>query len=134
MTSIRIDGLSELIARVSEAQARKILEPPMRRAVLRLERGMKQYPPQRPGSTYRRGIDPRSERLGQRWTSNVQATGSGLRGTVGNNASYAPWVQASAFQARTHRNRWQTDVDVMDDNEAKIVDDFARTVEKALEG
>jgi len=47
------------------------------------------YPPKsgRPGDTYRRGIDPRSERLGQRWMLSVSR--GGWRVEVGNIASYA---------------------------------------------
>ena len=127
MPSIKITGLSELVSRLGEAATSEILKPPMHRSVLRLQRDMAQYPSPPAGSTYRR-----TGTLGRRWTTDVNVTAHGIRGAVGNNTPYAPWVQAEAFQAWMHRGRWQTDRDVLDDNEGAILADFARTVEQAL--
>ena len=129
--AITITGVDELIAKLGKAQGNAVLKDPMQRAVYRIEDGMKVYPPQPAGSTYRRGQDPRSEDLGGKWTTKVTATANGLTGKIGNNVSYAPWVQSHQFQAR-HMGYWQTDMEVIDKNRAAIVADFQQAIEKAL--
>jgi len=44
----------------------------------------------------------RSGNLGRRWTSRVDASADGVKGTVGNNASYARWVQGNPGQQPFH--------------------------------
>lgn len=79
---------------------------------------LKSYPRQRnPDSDYIRGYGmagakrQTSEDLGARWTKVVEA--SRLIMEIGNNASYAPYVQSEELQADIHRHWWQTDVDAI---------------------
>jgi hypothetical protein len=128
MASIEIQGIDALIRKLdSMEQVNDVLNPPMQRAVLRLQRDMADYPPARPGSSYRR-----TGTLGRRWLSKVERTGNGLVGTVGNNTSYGPWVQSKMFQARWMRH-WQTDEDVLERNRQRIVDDFEQAIQRALD-
>lgn len=142
MIEVTITGTSELLAKFDRVQAAHILQQPMRRAVLRLEAYMKVYPPVRPGQRYVRGrgmpdadgIVRRltSEQLGKRWTTAIKQEGQYLVGNVGNNASYAPFVQSRQFQARVHRGRWRTDVQAMNENAGVIIGDFEEAIRRAL--
>ncbi len=125
-TTIQIDGIPELFAKLDRVQAIDTLRPPMQRGVYRLQGYMANYPPQAPTSYVRTGT------LGRRWTTKVTQGGDGLVGKVGNNTEYGPFVQSSAFQASVHRGRWQTDADAIQDNERAIVADFERTIQAAL--
>ena len=128
--SIRIEGIDELNKRIADAKSEKVLRKPMHRAVLRIQRDMAKYPRQRNMSTTYR----RTGTLGRRWTTKVKTSQGGARGVVGNNTRYAPWVQSERFQAGQHRNWWQTDEDVVTDNEDAIVTDFRKAIEDALDG
>lgn len=108
-------NVDEVIARLRRYQADlpAIVRPPLDRGGLRVEAGMKPYPPPPPNSRYVRGAPPHSEKLGSRWTSR-SISGPGFVGReVGNTASYGPWVQSRELQARVHQGRWQTDEDVI---------------------
>jgi len=140
--TIEIKGTDALIAKLGKAQGAAILRDPMRRAVLRLQYDMQEYPPQRAGSRYVRGRGMAdadgvvrrltSQQLGKRWTTKIAPEGSALVGHVGNNVSYAPFVQSQKFQVRIHRGRWQTDVQVMNKNAATIIGDFEAAIRRAL--
>lgn len=56
----------------------------------------------------------------------------GVRGEVGNNTKYAPWVGSQRFQARMHRGRWTTDEGALTSERANIEDDFNAAVAAAL--
>lgn len=108
-------NVEAVIAKLRRYQADllAIVTPPLDQGGLRVEAGMKPYPPPPPDSRYVRGAPPRSEKLGSRWTTR-RIAGDGFVGReVGNNASYGPWVQSSELQARVHKDRWQTDEDVI---------------------
>lgn len=109
-----------------------LIEPPITAGVIRVEGRLKAYPPPRPGQTYRRGIDRRSERLGQRFTHRVTRTADGVRGEIGNNASYAPWVISEEFQAWMHRRRWTTDEEALQAEAPGIEEELGRVVIRAL--
>jgi hypothetical protein len=129
MATIEIQGIDALIRKLdSMEQVNDVLNPPMQRAVLRLQRDMADYPPARPGSSYRR-----TGTLGRRWTTEITRNGNGLIGKTGNNTSYGPWVQSKQFQARVHRGRWQTDEDVLERNRRRITDDFDATIQRELD-
>ncbi len=140
--TIEIRGTDAIIAKLGKAGATQILRLPMQRAVNDILREMKQYPPQRPGSRYVRGrgmanaagvVEHRtSQNLGKRWTTKVFQEGSYLTGKVGNNATYAPFVQSQKFQARIHRGRWQTDTQVVNRLARTIIGDFEQTIAEAL--
>lgn len=130
MASIEIQGIDALIRKLdSMERVNDILEPPMQRAVLRLQRDMAEYPPQRPGSSY-----VRTGTLGRRWTTQVTRSGDGLTGKIGNNTVYAPFVQSARFQAAVHRGRWNnTDEATLERNRQRIVDDFDNAIQRALD-
>ncbi len=129
MARIEIKGVDKLQAKLrSVNDLRRVLEPPMQRSVLRLQRDMADYPPPPPRSTYRR-----TGTLGRRWTTRVQNPPGGLQGKVGNNTRYAPWVQSRRFQAGIHRGRWQTDEQVTERNRQAIIQDFNRTIQRELD-
>ena len=144
MVEITIAGTDQLIARLGRVEGANILRDPMRRAVLRLEAAMKEYPPERPGQRYVRGrgmpdadgIVRRltSEQLGKKWTTRIKQEGEYLVGSVGNNASYGPFVQSRRFQARVHQGRWRTDEQAMNENAAAIIGDFEAAIRRALGG
>ena len=142
MVEIEIRGTDALIAKLGKVQATNVLRDPMQRAVLRIQRDMQEYPPQRVGSRYVRGrgmanaagvvAHRTSQQLGKRWTTKIYQEGAYLTGKVGNNVTYAPFVQSRQFQARVHRGRWQTDVQVVNRLARIIVGDFETTVAQAL--
>lgn len=96
------------------------------------------YPRQRSGSRYVRGrgmANSRgqvrrltSQRLGTRWTTRVSTSGGEIKGEVGNNVTYGPYVQDAQRQARVHRGVWQTDEDVINQNQREIVGVFDRVI------
>lgn len=139
---ITVNGVDRIVARLGRVESMRQLAPAMRRAVHRLQRDMQEYPPTRPGSRYVRGRGMAdadgvvrrltSEHLGKRWTTKVTASATELVGTVGNNVSYAPFVQSRQFQAAVHRGRWLTDAQAMNRNADAIVRDFEQAIEAAL--
>jgi len=126
---IEIKGVDELIRKLGRATATETLRTPMVRSVQELQRRMADYPPQRPGSSYRR-----TGTLGRRWTTEITQTENGLDGRVGNNTEYGPFVQSDRFQARVHRGRWQTDRSVTEKAAPDILADFRNAIDRALAG
>ena len=123
---LKLDGFDELRKKLGDFKALDVLTPPMQDAMIRLEGRMKQYPPQRPTKYIRTGV------LGKRWVTKVERQGGRLVGSVGNNTTYAPFVQSAMFQAKIHQGRWQTDQIVMDEEQAAIIRDFERAIAEAL--
>lgn len=101
--TVEVRGIEALRGRL-DVDGLGILQPVMSRAVIRVERAMKKYPTPPSDSSY-----VRTGTLGRRWTHEVQRGASEIRGVVGNNTQYGPWVQNEQFQARVHRGRWLTD-------------------------
>ena len=129
MANIEIRGIDALMRKLNNAQdVNNVLRPPMQRAVFRLQRDMAQYPPARPNSSY-----VRTGTYGRRWTTQLNESGQGLTGKVGNKVSYGPFVQSERFQAAIHRNRWLTDQRAVDNNRQRIVDDFEQAIQRALD-
>lgn len=126
--TITIKGLDEAVAKLERLGIAKALEPAMYKAVLRLEARMKDYPaPPRLSRYIRTGT------LGRRWTHEVTRSGNAIRGKVGNNASYGPWVQSKRFQTRVHRNTgWITDEQAIQEETQNIVRDFEQAIREAL--
>jgi len=125
----------EVIARLQRFRAdlAAIVRPPLERGGLRVEAGMKPYPPPPPNSRYVRGAPPHSEKLGSRWTSR-SISGEGFVGReVGNTASYAPRVQSAERQAPIHCGRWQTDEQVITQELPAVVSDVRRALVEAAD-
>ncbi len=124
--SITIRGIPELQRKLGQNWT-SVLEPPMQRAVLLVQRDMADYPQQRPGSSY-----VRTGTLGRTWTTEVTEMGNGVQGKVGNVTEYAPLVQSKRFQSLIHRGRWQTDEDVLQRDMPRIVRLFQDAIDEAL--
>ena len=74
----------------------------------------------------------RTGKLGQSWTWRITTTGSGLRGQVGTNLKYAPWVQSSESQARIHQGNWLTDMGALNAKRDEIGRRFRTAIRAAL--
>jgi len=131
--SATIEGVDELVQRFGTLQMQHILRPPMLRGILEIQAAMQEYPAPPPNSKYLRGIDAKSEQLGKRWTHRVYTEPGSIFAAVGNNASYAPYVQNFKFQAKIHKRRWITDKEAMTKYLPGIVEDFQRVIRRALE-
>jgi hypothetical protein len=127
--SIQIQGLEQLFRKFGVVQSKRILRPPMQRAVYRLVRRMATYPPAPADSKYvRQGI------LGKGWHAPpIKEFPDGLEGKVANKVIYGPLVQSSRFQTRQHRQTgWLTDAQAVREEEGAIVRDFQVAVNEAL--
>lgn len=142
--SISITGIDALYKKLNRAKGIEILEVPMQESVLKLQADMKEYPSpialrtwvradgtagESVGQAYRR-----TGTLGRRWTKRVERSATGLTGRVGNNTSYAPFVQSHVLQAGIHAGRWQTDKEVLENRRPWIIARFKRAIDRALEG
>lgn len=150
MPSVSIRGLDEL-ARRSDINFEELLAEIITRSAIRVEGTMKEYPsPPASGawaaqttraqkaaffSRLRRGeIDgQRTGTLGRRWTYEIKRGNGTVRGEVGNNTEYGPYVQSDAFQARFHRGRWGTDVQAIETEAGLIEEDANRVVARRLQ-
>ena len=103
-------NVDEVIATLRRYQAdiRSIVQKPLDDGAFAAEAYLKPYPAPPPDSTYVRGQPP-SEKLGTRWTTRRISGQEFVGRELGNNASYAFWVQSDELQARVHQDRWQTD-------------------------
>ena len=129
MASIRIEGVDKLMRKFNSLQQiHDILRPPMQRSVMILQADLAKYPAKRPNSSY-----VWTGTLGRSWTPRVRPEGDRLVGRVGTKVIYAPFVQSEKFQARIHRGRWQTDVQVLERNRTRIMRQFESAIEQALE-
>lgn len=124
---IELKGIEQLGKKIARLQKQldagdpgSTIRQAMTRIVLIVQTRMMHYPPQRPGSSYRR-----TGTLGRRWTHRVTTSGSTVTGRVGNNTSYAPQVQSERFQHPVHRGRWQTAEKVIREEESNIRAEFA---------
>jgi hypothetical protein len=138
--SLKIEGIDKLVAKLNVIEAAKYLRPFMSAAVAEIKDGVAVYPPATDANNsmarrwYERGYGPRwqrrdgsvggrrtSERLGTRWTTKV--TNGGLTGEVGNNASYARYVQDRVKQAWFHRRTgWVTAQDVLEERGPRVLE------------
>lgn len=127
MSDIRIRGIEDLQHKLGNmARVHDILEPPMQRSLFRLQASMAKYPP--PSGNY-----ARTGTLGRRWTvAPIERSGGSMRGKVGNNTKYAPFVQSKQFQMAPFRNRWQTDDDVVEMHRTDIINDFENAISDAI--
>ena len=154
MTTIRIDGLPELLAKITRLQQLNSVKTALRVAALHVKGKIAQYPPashrpqgfvsdkQRRGFfaklrsgeievPYRRGISPGSQNLGQRWTTETR--NGGLTQIIGNNASYAPLVQGPGQQTSYHATTgWKTTEQVAQQEGPAVVEYVRLAMEKEL--
>ena len=82
----------------------------------------------------RRGDDNaryrRTVTLGRRWLVDTQYTSTVVRVQLGNNTTYAPFVQDDQRQAGIHRERWTTDAQAI----RTVTPHFVADVESTLRG
>ncbi len=142
--------LNKAFDRLGTAHMQQVLRRPMEESLLLLHSDLTDYPAQSKGKmrfktaaqrryffwAVQNGIITtpyvRTGKLGQSWTWKVDATPSGLRGTVGTNLSYAPWVQSKPDQARIHRGNWLTDYGALDRRRDEIGRRFRDAIRAAL--
>jgi len=84
--------------------------------------------------THRDGVGyERSGKTGQRWTTEVKRTTSGVKGVVGNNAPWAKWVQRAGDQQPFHVvSGWITDKRAVRENSDDINRIWARWIRREL--
>jgi len=112
---IRVDAReAEQMISQAPVQIRRAMRMGMEDATALLLRDMRDYPTQRPGSTY-----IRTHTLDRSWNREVKgqfmAVGDELRGVIFSNGNIAPYnrlVQDDLFQAQVHRGRWLTVQDI----------------------
>lgn len=120
----RIEGIENALRILGAVGTLDTIEPDLKRGALRLEAGMKYYPPARTGSSY-----VRTGRYGQGWNTRFERTENTFVGTVGNNVRYAADVGSAEQQNPIHRRTgWPTDVQVARREEPGIV----RNIEESL--
>lgn len=147
MATVTVRGLDKVIEKLAKVGKPGALRRPMTKAVAHLHDKIAKYPPSSTANSpsngyswYERGFGtrtrtgrawPTSETLGRRWTHEVSANGK--EGTVGNNASYGPYVQSADQQAGFHARRgWVTDEKVAEDEADKVVKFFDDEIEDLL--
>ena len=107
MTTVNIEIDSRQVRRMIDRAPQRVnraLRAAMDDSTILLLREMQTYPPQRPGSTYKR-----TGTLRRSWLRRVSNAGVGVTGEVvssGNMAPYNRLVQDQTRQARVHRGRW----------------------------
>lgn len=146
MLRVEVKNLKRLVRKLNDLEQLEAIKPALQAAALHVKGKIAVYPPASEANTpgqkrwYERGYGPRwpgggrktSEILGKRWS--IKGRDNGLTQIVGNNASYAVYVQSKAHQAWFHAKRnWKTDREVLDDESETIVKFLSDAVEKVLE-
>lgn len=150
MADIEIKGLTELQAQLGKLEGAEYMHQVLKAAGSMLKAYIAEYPPasgaNSPGQRrwYERGYGPKwtrkdgsvggsrtSEALGRRWTVKSEP----MSVTVGNNASYAPFVQSAEKQASVHkRHGWRTDEQAIAEMQPKIESMALAEIARVLEG
>ena len=149
--NIDIQGIEPLMAKLEQLRGMAWLRGVMTGALSDLKNWIAEYPPSSEANIpyqrrwYQRGYGTRwtrkdgsiggratSEQLGQRWTYRVDDNGRG--GVVGNNASYAKWVQGPE-QNRWHERRgWRTTQQAVTEQGPKVIDKIRAEITRLLRG
>lgn len=160
MAAIQIRGIDEVVKALGELEAVKLLKPALEQAVRYIRSEAAIYPPAfkfgpkvRPFSTLKQQrwffaalksgevVVPyrRTRTLGRTWTTKVEADPGLLRGTVGNNTEYAPWVMADEKgsdgrgpQSKRHEGTWMTVGQITADVEPNVQKIFEKAIDAAL--
>lgn len=128
MPGIEIEGIENALRVLGVAGTLDTIEPAMKRGSLRLEAGMKYYPPKPPRSTY-----VRTGRYGQGWNTRFSRREDRIENITGNNVRYGPEVGSEEHQAPVHaRTGWPTDLDVARREEPEIVRDVEAELRRGL--
>lgn len=110
MATVEIEGVDEVIKRFGKFKP--AVEKGLQAIALVIKGWIQPYPEARPESQYRRTMG-----LFKSWTiSPVKNMGV----TIGNNRSYAPFVQDRDRQAAVHQGIWQTVQDAKEEFDPKV--------------
>jgi len=127
VTIKEIEGLNELMEAFANfpAIAAGEVSKAVEKALMLLQGAAADYPPEPPGSTYRR-----TGTLGRLWTSakrvvEQERSGAFVVGRVDNAAPYGPYVQDPQEQAPVHRGRWKTTDQIVREHQAEVDDILA---------
>jgi hypothetical protein len=153
MLAVEVEGLNALLRKLKRLGA-PTYRPAIAEAGALLKGVMATYPPRRHGPQppktmrqrvflinairdgtidfpYRRGQSPGSEGLGRRWT--VQLRDDGLTAAVGNNASYAKFVQSAEEQSAYHETTgWTTDKQAAEEQAGAVRDIFQHHIRRTI--
>lgn len=147
--NIDIRGVEPLMTKLENLRGLKWVRGVMTAALSDLKDWIAEYPPSSEANIpyqrrwYQRGYGTRwmrkngtiggsktSEQLGQRWTYRLDSNGRG--GVVGNNASYAKWVQGPE-QSSWHAERgWRTTPQAVAEQGPRIVDKLRTEISRLL--
>ena len=127
--SFKVKGLEQLLKKLDGANGtiRKELNDAMAKSVFVVHERAKTYPPQRPGSTYKR---KKSAGLGGAWDTEVKSLASDIKGIVSNPTSYGPYVMLEERQAWMHKGRWATTVQIVKEKQHKIMGFFEYAMDR----
>lgn len=148
--TIEIKGMEAIQRKLRDLQPREYAIGTMQASVALLKNEIAPYPPATAANSpmarrwYERGYGNRwlrrdgsiggkrtSQTLGRRWTTKVEQ--QGMRGVVGNNVTYGPFVQSAARQTWYHkRTGWRTDEQAIQRVGPKIRDLWSRAIAKIL--
>ena len=107
---IVVTGVPKLLRKLDAAMADQTIKRGLEGGMNILRDVLKKYPPPPAGSKY-----VRTRRLGNSWAQRTSGFAMKAEGFVGNNTSYARYVQDEEKQAQVHQGRWQTVQSVADD-------------------
>jgi hypothetical protein len=153
---LKIDGLDRVTRKLDSIVAfQRWATPPMTRTVALLQDSIAKYPRKSEGA-FSRLATPRQKRaywakvrsgaithrngyfrtgtLGRKWTTKTEATINGVKGTVGNNAAYAQFVQGDRQQPFHAASGFVTIRQARRDNEGKIQLVWRQAVRQVLTG
>ncbi len=146
--TLQLKGFDKLERKLGPLRAGKYWAGILKAAALDVKNYIAEYPPASEANNpqgrtwYERGFGPRwyradgsiggsrtSETLGRRWTISADSQ----RAVIGNNASYAPFVQSAEQQSPWHKRRgWRTDQETIDKLKDKIMAKVKRAIEDIL--
>jgi hypothetical protein len=145
--TVELRGYDRLERKLGAIEAKRIAKGVLMAAGKDMEGYTAPYPAARGGNGrcwYERGFGTRwrrkdgsihgrqtSEGLGRRWE--VKPIND-LSVSVGNNASYAPYVHDAEAQAGVHKGRWKTIQDAVKDRGQHVIDLFREAIEAAWRG
>jgi len=127
--SLEIKGMDEVLRKLGTIErVQDRLEPVAQREIRRVRTRAQVYPPTLPNQRY-----VRTFRLQRGWADNVQRVSNGLIATASNrNVAYNIWVQGHGTQAAIHRNRWETNRQILDAETPAIVRAFNDEIQRII--
>jgi hypothetical protein len=127
--SLEIKGVDDLLRKLGTIEkVQDKLQPVAQREIRRVRERAQVYPPMLPNQRY-----VRTFKLRRGWADNVERVQSGLVARATNrNVPYNIYVQGHGTQAGIHRNRWETNKQILERETPAIVRAFDDEITKAL--